>query len=161
LKEHFFVYLHLPNFLIANRHFRDLQNYQANSTVLTMYKATLTLAVVLALALCVAASSQTAEPASESAASEPETEMGLSLGDLEDFYSDDELQSDDDQEERELTKRALPKLRRIFIGKRGTEDSSNEWLFGAKRAHPRRHLFIGKRSGDRTKKGRVHRIFIG
>ncbi len=129
-----------------------------------MYKATLTyLAVVLALALCVAASSQTAETAPGSASSEPETEMGLPLEEgLEDFYFDDEeLQNDEDQEVRELAKRALPKLRRIFIGKRGAEDSSNDRLFDAKRAYPRRHLFIGKRSGDRTKKGRVHRIFIG
>ncbi len=58
----------------------------------------------------------------------------------------------------------VPKLRRIFIGKRfmadDDDDDSNDY-FVAKRGPPRRHLFIGKRDNLNKKSGRVHRIFIG
>ena len=126
-----------------------------------MYKSTLTyLALAVVFALFMASCSQAAESAQVVVSGETQTEMGVPVEDFEDFYLDSE--SDEDQEERELTKRALPKLRRIFIGKRGVEENLNEALLAAKRAaHPRRHLFIGKRSGDRMKKGRIHRIFIG
>ena len=78
--------------------------------------------------------------------------------DFSDFYLDNQ-DVDTSEDSEELIKRGLPKLRRIFIGKRAMNDV-DEYL--AKRSNLRRHIFIGKRNENRYKKhGRIHRIFIG
>ncbi len=121
-----------------------------------MYKKAftyITLGLIFAV-FVVSSSSQTVDSASTAT----DTTV-LPDEDFEDFFLDSE--TDEYHDDRELAKRAPPKLRRIFIGKRDMEDNSNEWIVEGKRSHPRRHLFIGKRNGDRMKKGRVHRIFIG
>ena len=130
----------------------------------------LALAVIFT-ALCLVNSQAT--PSAESINSLGEllaAEKEMNDADLGDLYLENEEQIYDQQQEDEpevgspSLKRALPKLRRIFIGKRGmdTEDLASPDLYwhSEKKAHPRRHLFIGKRS-ERQKKGRIHRIFIG
>ena len=87
---------------------------------------------------------------------------------VESYFEKENSDEDELKNELDMLKRsALPKLRRIFIGKRYSPNEDMvepvEWL-SAKRSPPRRHLFIGKRAEQRSlnkKSGRVHRIFIG
>lgn len=78
--------------------------------------------------------------------------------DFPDLYLDNQ-ENEDLEDSLDLNKRAVPRLRRIFIGKRTMSDLDD---YMAKRSNYRRHIFIGKRDQMRFKKqGRIHRIFIG
>ena len=82
---------------------------------------------------------------STAAVSPPTAMSSAGDEDFEEIYLDNEDELDQ-LDEDSFSKRGLPKLRRIFIGKREPETSA-EWFVSQKRV-PRRHLFLGKREPE-------------